>query len=214
MSVKIKNWARFQHFKDRKPPWIKLYRDLLDDIIWHELDAEAAKFLVMLWLIASESDGVLPSFKELAFRLRVSEKTIKSNVSKLNHWLEHDDITPISDISQISGGYQDDISMKALARSRETETETETENAFARFWNAWPKSDRKGGREKCFEKWKKLNLNGQAEAVIAHVERMKLSRSWTENDGAYIPAPIAYLNGKKWDGAEMQDQNDWREGLI
>ena len=72
--TKIKNWHKFQHFKDRKPPWVKLYRDLLDDIDWHELDSKAAKVLVMLWLIASEEDGQIPEIKRLAFRLRISEK--------------------------------------------------------------------------------------------------------------------------------------------
>src|SRR3990167_6050793 len=139
MTLKIKGWARFQHFRDRKPPWIKLYRDLLDDIQWHELDAEAAKVLVSMWLIASETDGILPTMKELSFRLRVSEKVIKSNVSKLDHWL-----------------IQDDITMKALARSQETERETETESAFARFWSTWPKSERKGGKGECLNRWKKL----------------------------------------------------------
>src|SRR5690606_19747530 len=27
----VKNFERFQHYKDRNPPWIKLYNDLLDD---------------------------------------------------------------------------------------------------------------------------------------------------------------------------------------
>lgn len=135
--LKIKNWARFQHFKDRKPPWIKLYRDLLDDLKWHELDAEAAKVLVMLWLIASEYDGSLPSLKDLAFRLRCSEKSIKSSISKLDHWLLQDDIGTISDNTLMSPRYQDDaisdIGVKALARSRETETETETEGEKERM---------------------------------------------------------------------------------
>ena len=109
----IKNWKKFQHFKDRKPPWVKLYRDLLDDLEWHELDPKAAKTLVMLWLIASEDDGHIPSTKQLAFRLRMSEKDTEVCISKLSHWLEHDDIKVISD------RYQDD--------APETETETETE---------------------------------------------------------------------------------------
>jgi hypothetical protein len=66
--MQIKNWKKFQHFKDRKPPWVKLYRDLLDDIEWFELDPKAAKVLVMLWLIASEDDGNIPTAKQLAFR--------------------------------------------------------------------------------------------------------------------------------------------------
>jgi hypothetical protein len=59
--MKIKNWKKLQHYKDRKPPWIKLYRDLLDDPEWHELSGDDAKHLIMLWLIASEDEnGVLP----------------------------------------------------------------------------------------------------------------------------------------------------------
>jgi hypothetical protein len=109
----IKNWKKFQHFRDRRPPWIKLYRELLDDLDWHELEPKAAKVLVMLWLIASENDGNLPEIKNLAFRLRMSEKDAMSCVDKLSHWLDQDDI------SVISTRYQDDLP--------ETETETEIE---------------------------------------------------------------------------------------
>lgn len=48
--MRIKNWSKFQHFKDRKPPWVKLYRDILDDIEWHELDPLAVKVLVRSYL--------------------------------------------------------------------------------------------------------------------------------------------------------------------
>jgi hypothetical protein len=113
--MKIKNWTKFQHFKDRRPPWVKLYRDILDDLEWHELDPLAAKVLVMLWLIASEDDGRIPDTKTLAFRLRLTEIKTKEIVSKLSHWLEQDDI------NAISIGYQVDLP------ERETEKETETE---------------------------------------------------------------------------------------
>jgi hypothetical protein len=111
--MQIRNWKKFQHFKDRKPPWVKLYRDILDDLDWHELDATASKVLIMCWLIASEDDGRLPPVKTLAFRLRMSEKQTNDCLNKLSHWLEQDDISVISD------RYQSD--------SLETETETETE---------------------------------------------------------------------------------------
>ncbi len=111
--MKIKNWHKFQHFKDRRPPWVKLYRDLLDDIEWHQLDATSAKVLVMLWLIASEDDGNLPNIKTLAFRLRMTEKQTNDAIISLSHWLEQ------GDNSVISQRYQDDLP--------ETETETEKE---------------------------------------------------------------------------------------
>lgn len=117
MALRIKDWHKFQHFKDRRPPWVKLYRDLLDDIDWHELEPRAAKVLVMCWLIASENDGFLPDPKKLAFRLRLSESALSDVLSKLSHWLES------CDIGEISGRYRDD------APERETEVETETDLA-------------------------------------------------------------------------------------
>jgi hypothetical protein len=113
--MRIKNWTKFQHFKDRRPPWVKLYRDILDDLEWHELDPLAAKVLVMLWLIASENEGQIPDNKTLAFRLRLTEVKTKEIIIKLSHWLEQDDI------NKISKGYQVDLP------ERETETELETE---------------------------------------------------------------------------------------
>jgi len=113
-EFRVKGWDKFQHFKDRRPPWIKLYRDILDDIEWHELDPAAAKSLVMIWLIASENDGALPSVRKLSFRLRQSETEVSSTLTKLSHWLEQVDINVISE------RYQDDLP--------ETETETETEH--------------------------------------------------------------------------------------
>lgn len=115
-TMRIKNWAKFQHFKDRKPPWVKLYRDLLDDKEWHRLDSKAAKTLIMLWLVASENNGDLPDRETLAFRLRTTETEVSSTISKLSHWLEQ------SDITVISRGYQDD--------GLETETETEEETEY------------------------------------------------------------------------------------
>lgn len=127
MALRIKNWAQFQHFKDRRPPWVKLYRDLLDDIEWHELDGKAAKSLVMLWLIASESDGELPPTKKIAFRLRVSQDECSDILSKLSHWLEQDDIDVISERYQLASVADTPNSATDVSDHQETERETEEE---------------------------------------------------------------------------------------
>jgi hypothetical protein len=118
--MRVKNWSKFQHFKDRRPPWIKLYKNLLDDPDWHALDGDTAKALVMVWLVASEDEaqqGNLPDPRRLAFRLRTTESKIINALEKMSHWLEQDDITAISP------RYQDD--------APETETETETETDYS-----------------------------------------------------------------------------------
>jgi hypothetical protein len=136
--MKIKNWTKFQHFKDRRPPWVKLYRDILDDLEWHELDPLAAKVLVMLWLIASENDGCIPDNKTLAFRLRLTEVKTKEIIIKLSHWLEQDDS------NVISSGYQLDSTERETETEKETETKREKATVVAcppdvseQVWNDW-----------------------------------------------------------------------------
>ena len=134
--MKIKHWSKFQHFKDRKPPWVKLYRDILDDLQWHELDPLAAKVLVMLWLIASEDEGRIPNNKTLAFRLRLTESKTKEIVTKLSHWLEQDDINTISD------GYQLDLPETETETDKEKEKETKVkapEGVSPEVWDSFVK---------------------------------------------------------------------------
>jgi hypothetical protein len=125
--MRIKDWPKFQHFKDRRPPWIKLYRDILDDDEWFSLPPISAKALVTLWLLASEDEtkqGILPPFNKIAFRLRMSEKSLQSIVSNLSHWLIQDDINTISSCHQLGPS--------------ETETETETDKTATADVDARP----------------------------------------------------------------------------
>lgn len=91
MAYRVKNWERFQQYKDRRPPWIKLYRDLLDDRDWFSLDGESSKRLILIWLIASEYNGFLPDNRKLAFRLRCTIQEIEQTLLNLSGWLDECD---------------------------------------------------------------------------------------------------------------------------
>ena len=127
--MKVKNWTKFQHFKDRRPPWIKLYRDLLDDVEWHGLDPKAAKCLTMLWLIASEDEGRLPPVKTLAFRLRMSLEELEWCLERLGHWLDS------VDIKNTEKRYQADVTVSQIYPAAEVSVyqETETEKEIRHF---------------------------------------------------------------------------------
>ena len=77
---------------------------------------------------------------------------------------------------------------------------------FAEFWEAWPSGDRKQAKGKCLEAWKKAKAEPDAALVLAHVSRMMNSREWSKNGGEFIPAPLVYLNQKRWDGANDDGQ--------
>ena len=85
MLLQPKNWAVFQHYKDRCPPWIKLHRDLLNDRSYMRLPIASKALAPMLWLLASESkDGVFDgSLDELVFRLHITKKEYQDGIKPL-----------------------------------------------------------------------------------------------------------------------------------
>jgi hypothetical protein len=54
---------------------------------------------------------------------------------------------------------------------------------FARFWLTWPKNDRKEAKGKCLDAWQKAGAEPVADAVVAHVDRLKTSTAWTKDNG-------------------------------
>jgi hypothetical protein len=59
-TFSVKNYEKFQHYKDRSPPWIKLYNELLDDYEFGLLPDASKMHLVAIWLLASRSENKIP----------------------------------------------------------------------------------------------------------------------------------------------------------
>ena len=85
MILKPKNWDKFQHYKDRCPPRIKLHRDILNDRLFANLPIASKALAPLLWLLASESkDGSFDAaIEELAFRLHIASKDIELGLKPL-----------------------------------------------------------------------------------------------------------------------------------
>jgi len=79
------------------------------------------------------------------------------------------------------------------------------ETGFDRFWKAYPASPRKGAKAECKKKWVKNFCETQADQIIKHVEWLKTTEQWLKSNGAFIPAPLVYLNQQRWDGAEIPE---------
>jgi hypothetical protein len=122
MKLIPKNWDNFQHYKHRSPPWIKLHKNLLDDMAFQRLPIASKAIAPMLWLLASEShDGVIhKSPEEIAFRLRMTEKEVISSIKPLI-----DNGFFIEDSNVLAKRLQDATTEKRQSRV-ETEKETET----------------------------------------------------------------------------------------
>lgn len=67
---------------------------------------------------------------------------------------------------------------------------------FEDFWSAWPKSERKQDKVKCARKWRRDDLDRQADVILADIAVKRQTQKWAEG---FIEAPLVYLNGKRWE---------------
>lgn len=62
--LRVRNWERFQHYKNRRPPWIKYHVEALDDHELTSLDFRARLVYALLLLVAARTDNNIPSDPE------------------------------------------------------------------------------------------------------------------------------------------------------
>jgi hypothetical protein len=122
---RIKNWRKFQHYSDRKPPWIKLHLSLMHEIKYLALTDKAKITLVHCWMAAAElwkpdkePEPLLPSDTKLLKSLLKLEGNLRINELKLSGYLIH--------VPSENKDLQPDVSSTPLAKCS-TETEVEVE---------------------------------------------------------------------------------------
>lgn len=129
--LRPKNWRTFQHYNKRRPPWIKLHRSLLDNCEFQCLHVASKALAPCLWLLASESENgeIKQEPRQIAFRLRMSEKDFKEAIKPLikENFFECSD-------EMLAWCKHDDSNMLPPETETETEkTETEEEGRGARI---------------------------------------------------------------------------------
>jgi len=115
--LSVKDFERFQHYKDRAPPWIKFYASVLDNYEYGCLQDASKSHLMGIWLLASKMENKVPADAEwIAKRIQATEPV---------------DLQPL-----VVYGFIECDSILLDTRKQdaclETETETETETDISR----------------------------------------------------------------------------------
>lgn len=215
--IAVKNWQKFQHYKHRKPPWLRLYRDLIDDPEYHGLSGEAAKHLILLWVLASEDpikEGKLPLLGKIAFRLRIDVGKLSSIIRQLSHWVKYDASDLLADCKQHA--------------TSETETETEGEKSKEKYTKEKPpiQSDlpgdgkpcpkpkpspypsdfvewykdypRKEGKDAALREWKKVKKHHKWPGLLEMRARLSIYKRSPNVLNGYVLKPAKYLKDGHW----------------
>lgn len=74
--LSVKNYARYQHYKNRNPPWIKLYWDLLSDEAFVRLRMAERGFYCHCLLLASRHANAIPNDLEyICLQLKIADRS-------------------------------------------------------------------------------------------------------------------------------------------
>lgn len=205
--IKIIGWSSHQSYKDRRPPWIRLHRNMLDNYEFHIMSVNARALLPMLWLLASEDEDptsgmIQDDYKKIAFRLRCNEKEIRSAVEECSN----SGFLQVIEKQPCIESVHESLRNRNQTVTPETETETETKsilsenkflnNQFSEFWEIY---GMKVGKDKSQKSYNKAIKSGVShEVIISGVRRYQQHCQRNGIPPQYIKHPTTWLNGQHW----------------
>jgi hypothetical protein len=200
-TFSVKNFERFQHYKDRSPPWIKFYNDVLDDYEFGRLPDASKAHLVAIWLLASRYNNVIPHDAEwVARRINATSPVDLEGLARSGFIIA----------KQACSKTLADCKQDACP---ETETETEVEKTppkppkgggvdllFNRFWAVYPRRGDSNPRKPAFDKFRTACKRGvDPEAIIAGAKAYAHQCQVLGKVGtSSVAQAVTWLNQERW----------------
>jgi hypothetical protein len=216
---KVANWAEYQHYKDRNPPWIKLHRHIVTSEMWVSCDDASRVLAIACMVIAAEFDGCVPA--NPAFIMRRCYLSAEPDFKPLV------DSGFLIDASGVLATCEQDASRMLDQRQRREEKRREekdslvlsqakstTDHRFETFWNAWPAGHKKSKRaaEKAFKT--AIKRAGDVQVMVDALEAQKGGSKWREDNGRYIPLPSRWLNEDRWEDDTVIPEREYVPGDL
>jgi hypothetical protein len=201
--ISVNGWSKFQHYKNRTPPWLKLHRDLLNNYQFRDLPDASKAHLVLIWLLASQLDNIVPDDPEwIRERINCNDK-VDLNVLINNNFLSriegHASIETEAEV-KIEAEKQLEPPPKKKPRGRPKVLQ----KRFHEFYKIYP-VHKSAKRAQGY--WERDKLDDKFDMIVAAVRhRMLNDRQWIEG---YIPHPSTYLNQELFND-EISKENSRR----
>ncbi len=201
MHINIKNWTKFQHYKDRRPKWIKLLIEIIDEFDedglpkkFHPLPDSAKLTFVMLACLRANYNKYIPypNKKWLQKRLGISTINLQPLVDAGFICIDTEMIQDGTEMIQ----ERPNSLPPERERERERETERETDTRFDVFWKAYPKKKSKDAAQR---RWEALKPDAELlQTMLVAIEQQKKCEQWLKDGGQFVPNPATWLNGGCW----------------
>lgn len=192
--IRVKDFDYLQHYKNRNPPWIKLYNLLLDHYEFSILPDQSKWHVVASMLLASRTDNLIHNDPRwIEKRIGANSKVdVEALISSTFFEYCDDASNPLAEC------LQDAIARRGEERRGEGEENGDFDLAsFNEFWSIYPKKIGKGDAKK----WWKKNRPGEAlvQKMLRAVAAQSETDQWKRDGGKYVPNPATWLNQERWE---------------
>jgi hypothetical protein len=195
--IGIANWSETQVYKNRNPPWVRLYSHYLDNYEFGRLpDIQKAHFFSLM-LLASRMDNRIPwNPAWIAQKINATGKLDLESLVSLGILEVYEDAS-----TMLAERKQDASEMLSTRLQDATQSRADTEQSrtsaildgFDEFWQSYPTKVGKGDAR---DSWRRKAKDRPPLAeLLAALEAQKQSARW---QGGTIPNPATWLNQERW----------------
>ena len=190
----VKNWLKYQHYKNRNPPWIKLYKTLLTDYEFCGLP-DASKFhYIGIMLLAAREGNEIPYDPEWVRQQIAASSKVDLDILKDAGLLL---------ILERTENRVEKVASRTLATCKQPASKTIRlwfENVF---WKEYPRGE---GKAKALERILRLKPDEELQKkIMGTLLKYKATEQW--QDPKYIPHATTWLNAKRWEDEIKPGQN-------
>lgn len=184
--LSVKNWDKFQHYKDRNPPWIKLHFEIFASEDWVMLDDAGKLLAIACMLVASRNGGQIPNNPSYIARLTHIKKV------DLKPLIDSGFLIDASECSQTLASACPSVSVSASVSV--SETNKKVQDDFEKFWTIYPKQ-RCGSQGKALSAYKSALTRTTTEKIHEATVRYAASDEVARGFGK---GAAAWLNDDRW----------------
>lgn len=200
----VKNFDKFQHYKDRAPPWIKLYNELLDDYEFGSLPDASKMHLIAIWLLASRSANKIPFDPMWVSRRINANDPVNLQLLADRGFIVLDQ--ELHNTEQVASAPLAECLSREERETEESREEslvgkpTRADEKFEEFWRERPRREGDDPRKPAEKKFKALVKTGvDPDVIIAGAKAATKAAKERGNYGTrFIPQTVKWLNDQRF----------------
>ena len=199
--LSVKNWDKFQQYKDDRPMvFIRVDVGVLDDYEMEQLTEIQQNHLMKIWLLAGRCGNKI--INDSAWIGRKINAKSKVNINQL---VKCGFLIPDTPVLDRTVSYGDSELLALEEKRREEIRREENIGQFESWYLAYPK---KVGRVKAQKAWNTIKDRPSLDTLLTALDDQIANEQQWQGGTKYIPNPASYLNGRKWeDDVQKQQQH-------